>query len=441
MSVLGRMRERQKALWPRLNHDATPLPSAWNPKDKFNLLELSHNNCKVTYKGQGKGDTDAAAVRANAFIPPECGVYYFEMLVRDKGREGYIGVGVATSNVSLNRLPGWERQSWGYHGDDGHTFASSNTGTVYGPTYTSHDVVGCCINFVDNTCFYTKNGTALAVAFRNMRGKLFPIVGLRTQGEVVEANFGQDPFVFDLEGYMEETKAKALATIKKRTLAESRLFTSAPEKAFTSLIASYLVHHGYTETARAFAQDSNTELQESEESIRSRQHIRELVLGGQIDESIAAVNQLIPGLLASETELHFKLKCRKFIEMVRAGATTSESLMQIMQFGQELQQMSEAEQVGAASLKDLEDAFSLLAYPEPTQSPVAGLLNPAQREPLADELNCTMLQWLNLPPVPALELAVRQSVCVLNELYTQGVGMSGFVSVDDFVPESKASKQ
>ena len=61
----------------------------------------------------------------------------------------------------LNQHIGWERQSYGYHGDDGHSFCSSGTGQPYGPTFTTGDVIGCCINLIDNTCFYTKNGVNL----------------------------------------------------------------------------------------------------------------------------------------------------------------------------------------------------------------------------------------------------------------------------------------
>ena len=56
---------------------------------------------------------------------------------------------------------GWEKNSYGYHGDDGHSFCSSGTGQSYGPTFTTGDVVGCGLNLVDNTCFYTKNGVNL----------------------------------------------------------------------------------------------------------------------------------------------------------------------------------------------------------------------------------------------------------------------------------------
>lgn len=69
-----------------------------------------------------------------------------------------MGIGLSTSQVNLNRLPGWDKGSYGYHGDDGHSFCSSGSGIVYGPTFTTGDYVGCCVNFLENSCFYTRNG-------------------------------------------------------------------------------------------------------------------------------------------------------------------------------------------------------------------------------------------------------------------------------------------
>lgn len=150
--------------------------------------------------------TDAAAVRANNPISPSLGLFYFEVTIKDKGREGFIGIGLCAANTCMNRLPGWERHSYGYHGDDGNAFKFSGTGTKYGPKFTTGDVIGCCVNFLDNTCFYTKNGTKLEIAFRELDcqegGKpvrLYPCIGLRTPGEEVETNFGQSPFMFDLD--------------------------------------------------------------------------------------------------------------------------------------------------------------------------------------------------------------------------------------------------
>jgi len=56
---------------------------------------------------------------------------------------------------------GWDKCSYGYHGDDGNSFCSSGPAQPYGPTFTTGDVIGCCLNLVDNTCFYTKNGVNL----------------------------------------------------------------------------------------------------------------------------------------------------------------------------------------------------------------------------------------------------------------------------------------
>lgn len=61
----------------------------------------------------------------------------------------------------LSSLTGWDKHSYGYHGDDGHSFCSSGTGQPYGPTFTTGDVIGCCVNLINGTCFYTKNGHSL----------------------------------------------------------------------------------------------------------------------------------------------------------------------------------------------------------------------------------------------------------------------------------------
>ncbi len=63
--------------------------------------------------------------------------------------------------MDIFSFPGWEKQSYGYHGDDGQSFSSSGIGKPYGPTFTTGDVIGCGVNMIDNTAFYTKNGIKL----------------------------------------------------------------------------------------------------------------------------------------------------------------------------------------------------------------------------------------------------------------------------------------
>lgn len=40
--------------------------------------------------GHGKGHKDAASVRATHLIPAACGIYYFEVKIVSKGRDGSV---------------------------------------------------------------------------------------------------------------------------------------------------------------------------------------------------------------------------------------------------------------------------------------------------------------------------------------------------------------
>ena len=75
-----------------------------------------------------------------------------------------IGVGFAMKSASLTRPPGWEPESWAYHGDDGNAFASHSTGKPYGPKYGPGDTVGCLVNFRLGHALFTKNGTELGTS-------------------------------------------------------------------------------------------------------------------------------------------------------------------------------------------------------------------------------------------------------------------------------------
>ncbi|XP_034411733.1 ran-binding protein 9 isoform X4 [Cyclopterus lumpus] len=307
------LNQRLRRLYPAVNERETPLPRSWSPKDKFSYIGLSQNNLRVHYKGHGKTPKDAASVRATHPIPAACGVYYFEVKIISKGRDGYMGIGLSAQGVNMNRLPGWDKHSYGYHGDDGHSFCSSGTGQPYGPTFTTGDVIGCCVNLINNTCFYTKNGHSLGIAFTDLPPNLYPTVGLQTPGEVVDANFGQHPFVFDIEDYMREWRTKIQAQIDRFPIGERE---GEWQSMIQKMVASYLVHHSYCATAEAFAKSTDQAVHEELASIKNRQKIQKLVLSGRMGEAIETTQQLYPNLLERNPDLLFMLKVRQFIEMV-----------------------------------------------------------------------------------------------------------------------------
>ncbi|KAG5898545.1 hypothetical protein JTB14_012444 [Gonioctena quinquepunctata] len=308
--------DRLKRLYPAVNDEKTPLPRSWSPKEKFNYIGLSQNNLRVHYKGHGKTHRDAASVQATHPIPASCGLYYFEVKIVSKGRDGYMGIGLSAQGVNMNRLPGWDKQSYGYHGDDGHSFCSSGTGQPYGPTFTTGDVIGCGVNLIDNTCFYTKNGHHLGTAFRDLPPNLYPTVGLQTPGEVVDANFGQEPFVFDIEDMMRELRSRTRIEINDFPIPESQ---GEWQAILNKMVSTYLVHHGYCNTAEAFAHITEQPFNEDIGSIKNRQKILKLVLAGRMGEAIEKTSRLYPGLLENNQDLLFMLKCRQFVEMVNGS--------------------------------------------------------------------------------------------------------------------------
>lgn len=65
--------------------------------------------------------------------------------------------------MSLARLPGWEPESWAYHGDDGHSYSGHASGKHYGSKFAVGDFIGCGINFRTGTAFFTKNGEMIGM--------------------------------------------------------------------------------------------------------------------------------------------------------------------------------------------------------------------------------------------------------------------------------------
>lgn len=53
-----------------------------------------------------------------------------------------------------------------------------------------------------------RNNIFFLFGFVLLQPNLYPTVGLQTPGEVVDANFGQSPFVFDIEDMMKELRAR-----------------------------------------------------------------------------------------------------------------------------------------------------------------------------------------------------------------------------------------
>ncbi|KAH7726699.1 RAN binding protein 9 [Aphelenchoides avenae] len=319
------VRDRLRALYPYLDEKKHALPRHWSTSDRHQTLSISSDFLRVRNRGKGKEQKDAAAVRSDRPIPRACGLYYFEITVVTKphGRPGIkkderkslfrlLGVGLCEKNVGTNRLPGWDQTSYGYHGDDGHFFCSSGQGREYGPTFDIGDTIGCGINFVTREIFFTRNGQHLGVAKRdvNITQDLYPVVGMQSPDEMVDANFGQKPFAYDIKKDMEAVTQSAIESVNDVVL--------PPQKSIwmSRAVSAWMAHEGYVRALEAFNSATLQVEKESGESIENRRAIIRLVQNGKVGDAIAKTEQCYPSVFKNK-QLLLMLKIQQFVEMLR----------------------------------------------------------------------------------------------------------------------------
>ncbi|KAJ6780277.1 hypothetical protein PWT90_08465 [Aphanocladium album] len=472
----------------------SPLPTRWNKGDMSGGLDLHTDGLGVKYveiKGHLDRDHEACGIRADHHMPLQCGIYYFEVQILSARRdETLVAIGFSSRAASTARPVGWEPESWGYHADDGRCFSGQNIGRPFGPTFSVGDVIGCGVNFRDRTAFYTKNGIKIGVAFQDVaKGRLYPSVSMKKAGEHVLVNFGQTPFVYNIDDMMREQRETIQKDIDSTDT--SKIEPGLGETDFIqALVMQFLQHDGYVETARAFAEDlklqnealsSNTGPKSSTINIRddedanNRQRIRRAILEGDVDRALKFTNAYYPHVLQEHEPVYFKLRCRKFIEMVRKAA----QLNMVADFGNDAQDMEidangdgyewddapltqnqdevldlerdmveygqalqaeYAEDSRKEVGKALDEIWSLIAYRNPLKEPqVSHLLDRKGRVTVAEELNSAILSSLGKSSRAALEKLYAQTSVLLEDLRQDG-GDGAFTSVGDIIGEIRAEQ-
>ena len=112
-----------------------------------------------------------------------------------------VAIGCARAGFDAGRLmPGWDSESWGYHGDDGGRFHGDGAAVARGDTFGRGDVVGCGVDRGRREVFFTRNGVSVGgipLQQKDLDEPLYPCVGL-DHGDAVEVNFGAEPFAYDV---------------------------------------------------------------------------------------------------------------------------------------------------------------------------------------------------------------------------------------------------
>jgi hypothetical protein len=143
-------------------------------------------------------------------------------------RSDCVAIGVATKEFNLySGMPGWDTESYGYHGDDGGIFhGSGGIKRRFGPAFGEGDTVGCGINYISRGIFFTLNGKLLGFGWTNvdlefLQQELYPTVGVDTNFPV-DFNFGERPFSFDLTTMVERQAHVVWASLNENRSATTR---------------------------------------------------------------------------------------------------------------------------------------------------------------------------------------------------------------------------
>ncbi|ODV90179.1 hypothetical protein CANCADRAFT_102799 [Tortispora caseinolytica NRRL Y-17796] len=465
---------------------APSLPHRWSTNDIATLVSVSADGLEAKLgipPPNSKNELEPAAIRTTDPIPPQCGVFYFEITVVAKPPDGCVSLGLSGSKTPLSRLAGCDTDSWGYHGDDGHIYVCQGSGKAYGPSFQTGDTIGLCVNTQSRSAFYTKNGLAFSTAFKDLKDKLYPTVGLKP-GEHIAANFGfGKPFLYDINAYVQNCKTilyKQMASLERSFKPPSsgitpEVFSNAMVE---SLVYSYLVHEGYGDSAHEFAKElkvigAHTEEETDNAHNHHRQKIRAAVLSGNIDRAISLTNLFYPNLLTQNPNVKLQLELRRFIEIIRflalRGSDTSsadansaaanggssgingngkdveedlfktlsamgndEILLHAIEYGREIE--AEFGQDSQAR-SHLEQTFAIMTYQDPLNSVLAPMLDPAGRAEVAEELNSSIMMSLGKSKVSPLKTVVQ--IAKLASLLLASAGPSGFlanIDSDVFAP-------
>jgi hypothetical protein len=125
----------------------------------------------------------------------------------------------------------------------------SDDGEDYGPTFGQKDVIGCGILLNKREIFFTKNGANIGTAFRDVElppEGFYPAITIQSMSHHIESNFGTKKFVFDMEGYCQQSSLDSFYDICATQFDRAKLH---------SLVKSYLVHYAYVETLQAYEDD------------------------------------------------------------------------------------------------------------------------------------------------------------------------------------------
>lgn len=436
------------------------LPTKWEPSSNKSLVVANNgltlkidNNSNNSATASISKNYDYLVTKTDNSIPVNVGVFYFEtkiLTVTNNNLKNNSDVTIGFMHSSLgnvSKMPGLENGSYGFNGSDGSIIYSQSTSKKYNCKFGQGDIIGTGINFATKSIFYTKNGVYLGVAFTDINRALTPIIGLKN-GNSISSNFGQNEFIFDIDGYIDDEKLKIYKKVFSFTKdnkcdAVNRINLNTDKEipnVLQKLVSSYFNHLGYIDISKTFLQEIKNEQVDKnliknfnkietistidENNLKIRQQIRKYLISGDIDSSIKLTNLNFPKVFSKNEEILFKLNCNKFIQLIKKA-----KIDEAIEFGQSLRSRYSE---NSKFQEFLNDIFSLLAFENPKESEFGYLLNDDEILKISDELNSEILKSLGKSSISNLEKLIKHNKSMLHILNDNNQLDSLLITSDDF---------
>ena len=129
------------------------------------------NECTVKYIGKGISKIDYGIVQTEKEIVNKRPIFYFETNIINDGEESDLLIGIAAKDLTEKSIQlGLTTHSYGYH-SKGKSY-NNKKNNKYGESFKKGDIIGCGIDFINKSIFYTKNGKFLDFAFKEVNFEL-----------------------------------------------------------------------------------------------------------------------------------------------------------------------------------------------------------------------------------------------------------------------------
>ena len=158
-----------------------------NPLDKGSNLSTVDGNLQVNTT-TGSWNTIRSTIGITS------GKFYWEFYATNTANA--MG-GITTSAASISNYIGSDAYGWSYNEGDGNKY-NNGSGSAYGATYTTNDIIGVAFDADNGTLTFYKNNSSQGTAFTGLTsGPYFPAFAVNNSlGVNIVANFGQRAFAY-----------------------------------------------------------------------------------------------------------------------------------------------------------------------------------------------------------------------------------------------------